>query len=475
MTVVRELRGSVTCPICGQVFDSAALDDFKSHVFTCRSDSGVDPLLPLIVLRRSTPRRKQHRSLSAANEGPQLRQICSDLERVVLFSGRVAPKAATPRQPRPPPFTNTKVSRDLQYFATLPANERDLLTLQGDTFSMQDASLFYKMLAEQQLPCVHLDLSDTAAVSEDAVFLVVRGLLKNGFVEVVKSDNCSFAARIRTDALQRHFATNRERATKMKAQSEFVKKVAEFEAAEAAAQSGLKSLGADEAAKRQALRRSETDDRTVICDLFEAGASNVHKRLFHRELKRQHRSQRYAIESDESESRAAGERLHRKAMMQFVEHQETGQRHHHLHLTLQRERMDMKTQERSSFAEHKGRERARHADERQDRADCAASETAARADLESTWTDAFGLLLRQVERGSAFIAWKQKQRDDVAAFFEFETSIRRGIAKEEANLWVSSREKFSATVKGVLARSRVPARRPCTSGNSCPTALPTQL
>jgi hypothetical protein len=94
----------IRCPECAIEFAGDDVEQFKAHVFKCRTEHGVDPLLPLQLLRRR-PTSTGPASARGGSQNPRnrdveslLRPVSQGRERIHLFDGYRLP--APPSHPR---------------------------------------------------------------------------------------------------------------------------------------------------------------------------------------------------------------------------------------------------------------------------------------------------------------------------------------------------------------------------------------
>jgi hypothetical protein len=520
VTVVHMRNGAFACPLCG-IADPDPIS-FKTHVFECRLQHGVDPLLPLTVIRpihgarppqhrpslppvppvstgragrphgksvgslpAGTPSKSPRGAVSSGSNTPRgsgstsrrrntwnvadnfgasraddldmiLRPIAPGVERIELFKGRPAanapPTVEARRRSLPPiTFSDSKLSQDIQYFLSLESHEDLVLTLTGVQISTRDATLLHSLLGDWQLVVSALDLSDAIAVTSEAEHLVIRGIMRNRFVTTVKDTNCGFAKRLQAPAVRDHLTVNMRRREESARSAQFEKWVSDFTAAEQAARAAYAAMTDDERDERKAIAGEESAARTALCVAFEQQIASLLVRIARRDNRRSFRDQCEGVEEEEAESRIAGVRLHSTGLAEILSRFEASSR---ALIIADREstRTDLKLTERREVFVAKDRERARYAAERRAREDLCAVEDTQREELEERQFAARAVLDTQKRRRREYLKWREDQRGQIADLIKYEEDSRQGFLKEEANLFVSSREKFSVTIKTLLAR-----------------------
>ena len=252
-------------------------------------------------------------------------------------------------------------------------------------------------------------------------------------------------------SVDEHVSRNRKVAAARRAERQFSALVASYQESRANSVRASKEFYNTLRENRGAIREAEKRDRERLYAVFTRIAREEEALRFKQEVRELKRVQRLALCERESEFRMALLSLWVNGLVAILAKQETDSRR----ILLQKRetsRLQDRLIERDAIASAKAAERLRLSEERQRRHLVESAETSTREEIVQQWESGLQIYYRQSQRHSAFVTWKQQQREDVEGRNRYETTVREGIEKEEESTRNSLLDKLRRSLESVRTK-----------------------
>lgn len=464
--VISQSDGTMKCPECSQAFSGEAA--LRDHVFQCRIDHGVDPLLQLHIVRRlpsasaATPSSHGRRALwnGQQEDSADLDLLMRPIHFVVEQRNLMAPQR--PRNAEQVRVAHRPQTASGALVAQRPAVPEEIaaelrvLDLRQQVITTQGASLIQSSLAPTRcrpLPIEQIYLEGCVFETEDAERCFITAALSNNQVERVvgnPSQRSKQTSALWTE-LEQHLVSNRERSAQLRAQKAFAERVEEYKRWGDVHRERRSELLATERHQRDDIRIDEHSTR----ETFAHDLVNVVNRQLANERRQMLRLEKDARRREfiENEylvrcsvfSTAIGE-------LRFVCVLEETENRKSIHHERERLRQTLWITEREDVFRSKIMEQCRMGYASLSRLKLESHHAATAMIVEQESVAELESLVRQRQRHKQHSLWRRRKREEVEMFIRAEKVTRDGIEKEEDSFFTANREKLHRTMEMIFTK-----------------------
>jgi hypothetical protein len=477
--VVCQRDGTMLCPECSQGFSQEPA--LRDHVFQCRIDHGVDPLLQLHIVRRMSsagapPSAVRGRRTWNGEPGPSadLEPLMRPIHFCVEQRNLMAPVRPRTLPPAPGRAAQLSQHNGLLLVAHRPAEQgatrenraeqaadetsgqMRLLDLRHQVVTTQGASLIQSSLAPKRsrpLPIEQINLEGCVFESEDAERSFLGAVLSNHHVEriVGKPVRCSKHTAALWAEVEAHVLNNADRSCELRSQQAFSNRVEEYQRWGEIQREHRCELIGNERQERDALRLQEHEAReTFGHDMVNAVNRQLaaERRLMLRQekdLQRREFVEREYLLRCSLFAGAIGE------LTNVCVLEEAG---HRIAISQDRDRSKQTAwmTEREDVFRSKIMEHCRLGYASLSRLTLESRHAALAAAIEQESVAELEALVRQRQRHKQHSLWRRRKREEVELFIRAERVTRDAIEKEEDSFFATNRDKLHRTVEMILTK-----------------------